>query len=166
MTMKQQRLWLIGMVVVLGIVCLVLAPMATSCISWSDGRACETGWTVVLNAVGWLLLAAAARLSGIGWLRRPPRLRLEATDVARRTTELIDAVRDRLSEAEYAWASANSAQTEWEVALAVIHDAAREGRLVLTDAEAAELFAISEDVDPGMLNDLVRRSTGGLKDAR
>jgi hypothetical protein len=152
----MQRLWFVSVLIGIGIACLVLAPSATACISWGDGRSCETGWTIALNVAGWVLLALAALLSGAAWLRRPPRPELDSAEVTRRTDALLTAVRERLNEDEAAWADDHAGYGEWELALAVIHDAARDGRLVLTDPEAAELFAIGEHVDRRMLEDLVR----------
>jgi hypothetical protein len=89
--------------------------------------------------------------------RRTPRrpAMMKKQEITPRTDALIESVRERLSDSEYAWAIESSGQAEWEIALAVIHDAVHEGRLVLTDAEAAELFSIGEHVDRRMLDDLI-----------
>jgi len=79
-----------------------------------------------------------------------------AEGLTNRTIALVEAVRDRLEEAEYVWAYENAGQTEWELALATIHLAAASGRLVLADREADELFALETQVDRRMLKDLLK----------
>jgi hypothetical protein len=65
------RLWLPATLIGIGIASLVVAPMAQSCVTWSDGRACETGWTIVLNVLGGLLIVSGALWFGLHVMRRP-----------------------------------------------------------------------------------------------
>jgi len=68
------RLWLAVSVVAIGLAALIVAPMAQSCIYWSDGQACETGGTVVLNMVGGVLIVVGGLWAGLLWSRRHDQL--------------------------------------------------------------------------------------------
>jgi PHP domain len=77
-------------------------------------------------------------------------------ELTRRVVALVEGLRPRLDASAFAWILENAGQTEWELALADVHLAAASGRLVLTDAEADELFALERHVDRRMLKDLLR----------
>jgi hypothetical protein len=55
--------------VAIGLAALIVAPMAQSCVYWSDGQACETGGTIVLNIVGGILIVVGL-WTGVLWSRR------------------------------------------------------------------------------------------------
>jgi len=66
----MRRLLLPAALIGIGIGTLVVAPMAQSCVVWSDGQACETGWTIVLNLLGALFIGIGALRIGFIWMRR------------------------------------------------------------------------------------------------
>ena len=71
------KLWIPAALIGVGIASLMVAPVAQSCVTWSDSRACETAGTIVLNVVGWALFVAGTLWFGLWWSRqRPSRPRL------------------------------------------------------------------------------------------
>ena len=64
------RLWLPATLIGIGIASLLLAPIVQPCITWSDGRACESGWTIVLNVLGGLLIVSGVVWFGLHMMRR------------------------------------------------------------------------------------------------
>jgi len=68
----MRRLWLATCLIALGLAGLIVAPMAQSCFYWSDGQACETGGTIILNVVGGVFIVIGALLLWSRW-REPVR---------------------------------------------------------------------------------------------
>ena len=63
------RLWLPAVLIGIGIASLIVAPLAQSCVTGSDTRVCETGWTIVLNVSGGILIASGALWFGRDLIR-------------------------------------------------------------------------------------------------
>jgi hypothetical protein len=52
----MRRLLVPALLIGTGIACLAVAPSAQFCVTWSDGSACETAATIVLNVLGLALI--------------------------------------------------------------------------------------------------------------
>lgn len=66
----------------------------------------------------------------------------EQRALTERLTNLITGARDRMDDRLFEFVLENAGQTEWELAIDLVRTEMREGRLLLTGAELAELQAI------------------------
>ena len=85
----------------------------------------------------------------------------DRSEVTARVTRLVETLRGRLADEQYLFALENAGQTEWELALAAIHNARAAGQFPMTDAEAAELFALESIVDRRLMRELLDPPLGG-----